>query len=339
MQLSTPDTGNPTETTPPPQRIEQLTGEQLANKIRQSFYLENGFHGIGPWPPHGTTLVWGEITGLPCSGKHTINSSLEQLLITLYGPDRVVTEVEIEQATGAQRVKEYLRQFDSEYTPFNYAAYIFTNLTLFGIANFGKQSSHKPWFISNYGPLAAFQMMIHANGAEDLQALVEMHKLKEQIWDSPSITQLATQMDEATYTHGMNILASRVPSMYNPGTVYGQLFPMPFLTTTSPMIFISGRKPENCYTNLDTPTLTRPQGRPYGTRVWSELNFVTMRFVHALMIKTAPHMFIEVNTGGETPDYANSAAREIHKHAQDLMVTYAMEKPVTLPPTPTTPNS
>ncbi len=316
-------------------RTEELTtGEQLAATIRQNFYLEPLTPEqkviLGEVTPR-QDMVLVEISGLPGSGKHTIQQEAERHLLEKVGPAGVFTEKmvrEIPGHTAKDKVREILSAADLATDPFAFQTEIFTRMGMGAIYATVFKDSKAPWFVNTRGPLSAFQLMVHSldkntesNGGH-LWRYVEAYGLEDLILTSRTLTELAAELTEDAYRTGMDTLAG----LANMEQVR---YMRSLITTPVPITFICGLPINECMRNIANPNDPRKQERPFGSNAWRQEDLVTMRLIHALMLRTAPDIFFEINTT-KADDFATYEALKVINNAALIAQNYVvkMENPL-----------
>ena len=287
---------------------EQFTGERIAEALVNNFYLSSKLNReqmLGLIPRQN--LVLGELTGLPASGKHIIAARIERMLTDI-DPSLVVRESDI--TAYVLKSGDYKRMFredevDPMKGPFDRYNVFLSRLGLWSLYTQILRHSDSPWCISTRGPSNTFQMMMQIDGNHELYDIVDQAAWVETVQRSGTVTELANDMPEDIYNAALRTAAG----ILNKTKVH-DLMPTPLVRSPIPITFISGLPIDTCLENFGKTSVIRTSARPHGKEAWPLENMVTVRFMQAVMIKTNPNVFIEINTETD-PEFPERVAKQV----------------------------
>lgn len=337
--------------------LERITGTNLAEEISHNFYMEAGsgdtaeerkapFQPLGIAIPKSMTAI--ELTGLPASGKH----SIEKALIERIDPDEFLTRQAaramqvprefmhvketmrrpnvVEGMSGKEVAMEMERTRRMQQEPFSDDNLFLSKLLLFSELK-GASESHAKWFVTTMGPLAVFELALHnqPGNREKIRGflgseIAHDYNLVKGLDSTKPLQQVAEDMPQELYLAGMDTVGEVVMDVigiehFTPD-VRKHTWPtkIPVVNGPTLLTFISSRSPREVVESFEAPSTLRTSPRPYGKDFWKYEDLLTMRLVHALMIKTDPRAFIEINAESSST-FAQDCADTIVEVAKERL--------------------
>lgn len=186
------------------------------------------------------------------------------------------------------------------------------------------QKMPQPWFATTMGPLGVFCSCILAEPSS--QILVDAIEAKPSITDlfmTANLSEILEELDETTCLHMMDLLGEVCMDHigehhFRPGRKFKYPTALPLVNAPTLITFINDVSPERARYYMEHAVTQRASSRPYAASSWTDEQLITIRLIHALMLKTDPVAFSVINSFEDPGFFDVDAAIQIIDTAQRL---------------------